>query len=179
MRRRKARYVREHYRHEPPETWTGDEVRHYLATCTEPEYWAWWEAWSRRTRAHPKIRAIRRSVLDMALGAARSSFPHEFGAMLRVKGDTVTELVLLPIIQGDAHTIMFTHQLPVDRTVRGTLHSHPDPHPYPSDDDFAFFQSEGSLHLILCEPYGPTDWRAYDHTGHPVDLAVVDDPPAG
>lgn len=173
-RKRKARVIRSAYRSLPESEWTDDELNHYLTHCTEAEYWAHWERWSRQTRVHPKVRAIKHSVLQLALEAARSSYPQEFGAMLRLAGDTVTELILLPIIQGDAHTIMFTHQLPVDTSVRGTLHSHPDPHPYPSDADFEFFASQGTIHFILAEPYGPGDWRAYDHQGHPVSIVVED-----
>ena len=62
---------------------------------------------------------------------------------------------------------------PVDRTIKGTLHSHPDPHPYPSDADFELFEHEGVIHLILGQPYGEDDWRAYDHTGVPTFLEVV------
>ncbi len=166
--------VRPGYERMPKTEWTDDELDHYLATCSEQDYWAHWEAWSLDTFEHPTVSKLKRSVLDLARAAAASSFPQEFGAMLRLKGNTVVELVLLPTIQGDAHTILYTHTLPVDRSINGTLHSHPDPHPYPSDADFAFFESKGTIHLILAQPYGPEDWRAYDHTGVPVFLEVVD-----
>ncbi|MEK6986006.1 MAG: Mov34/MPN/PAD-1 family protein [Candidatus Thermoplasmatota archaeon] len=157
----------------PQDEWTDDEFDHWMATCSDEEYWDHWESWSRATIPHPTITAVKRGVLDMALAAARSSHPQEFGAMLRVADGTIIELTLLPIVQGDAHTILYTHTLPVDRAIKGTLHSHPDTHPYPSDADFEFFESQGTVHLILCEPYGPDDWRAYDHAGQPVHLRVV------
>jgi len=31
----------------------------------------------------------------------------------------------------------------------------------------------GKIHVILGQPYGEDDWRAYDHTGVPTFLEVV------
>ena len=167
-------WLRENYRDLPPNQWTEDEKDHYWATCSEEEYWAEWEDWSRDTVPHPRIKRIRRGCLDLALEAAKGSFPDEFGALLRVEGDTVTDLILLPgTIQGDAHCILPVYNAPVDRSIQGSLHSHPDPHPYPSDADLELFEHHGTIHLILGEPYGPDDWRAYDHTGQPVSLKAV------
>lgn len=173
-RRRNYIEVRAHYRTLPKHEWTEDEHDHYMRHCTEEEYWAEWERWSRDTFEHPVIRRIQGTVLDLALQAARESHPQEFAGLLRLQGDTITELVLLPgTVQGDAHAIFNLGMKPVDRTINGTLHSHPDPHPYPSDADFELFEHEGAIHLILCQPYGPDDWRAYDHAGIPTFLEVV------
>lgn len=170
----KWKTIRADYRTRPQDEWTDDEWDHFWATCSTEEYWAEWERWSRDTYEHPTIRKVKRSVLDLARQAAQASMPHEFGALLRVKGDTITELVLLPgTVQGDAHAIFHFGMLPVDRTINGSLHSHPDEHPYPSDADFELFEKHGAIHLILCTPFGPDDWRCYDHTGLPTFLEVV------
>jgi proteasome lid subunit RPN8/RPN11 len=167
--------VREGYEKLPEEEWTEDEVDHHLQTCSEDEYWAYWDRWSLDTYEHPTVRKIRKSALDMGFEAARASFPQEFGCMLRVEKDTITELVLVPgTIQGDEHAIFALGNLPVDRSIQGTLHSHPDPHPYPSDADFELFEHHGTIHLILAQPYEGEAWRAYDHTGVPTYLDVVD-----
>lgn len=179
FRRRRERVIRADYRGLPEEEWTDDEYDHYMATCSEEEYWAIWERWSREAGPHPHgITRIRRSCLQLAREAARETDhedePREFAALLRVEGDTITELVLLPgTVSGDEHAIFNLWMQPVDRHVKGTVHSHPDEHPYPSDDDFELFEKEGVVHLILCRPYGPRDWRAYDHVGRPVHLEVV------
>jgi len=132
------RTIRANYRDLPITEWTDDEEAHFWKTCSPEEYWATWDEWSLDTFEHPTLKFVRRGVLELAREAARDSFPQEFGALLRVKGDTITELVLLPgTIQGDAHAIFQFQMMPVDRTLNGTLHSHPDPHPYPSDADFA------------------------------------------
>ncbi len=171
------RTIRENYQTLPRDTWTEDEEEHWWQHCTEDEYWAHWETWSRDTFEHPTVRHIRRGCLQAFLGGGAESYPLEFAAMLRVEGDTVTELILLPTIQGDEHAIINTWMQPVDKTIRGTAHSHPDPHPYPSDADFEFFEANGTIHLIACQPYDMDSWRAYDGTGVPVYLEVIDDPP--
>lgn len=170
-------WVREDYRDHPMHEWTDDEYDHFMATCSEEEYWQEWEAWSRETVGHPRVKRVRADLLRLAAEAARASHPQEFASLLRVEGDTVTELVLLPgTIQGDEHAIFQLWMQPVDRSVRGSLHSHPSPHPYPSDADFELFEKHGEIHLILGHPYGPDDWRAYGHDGTPVHLEVVDVP---
>lgn len=193
LRRRRSYFVRENFQDLPQEEWTDDEYDHWFRQLSDDDAWAEWERWSRNTRPHPNgITKIRRSCLTMALESARETDAHaihdaggavrddggevgaEFAAMLKVEGDTVTELVLLPgTVAGDEHAIFHSWMAPVDESIKGTLHSHPDEHPYPSDADLELFEKEGLVHLILCRPYGPDDWRAYDFTGHPVDLDVV------
>ncbi len=196
FKRRRGReyYVRENFQDLPPEEWTDDEYDHWFRHLPEEEAWAQWDAWSRQTIDHPKgITKIRRKCLDMAreaaaetdrqaiadaAGAVRGDDGGEVGAefacMLEVKGDTITQLVLLPgTVSGDEHAIFDASMGGIDSTIRGTLHSHPDTHPYPSDADFELFAQEGEVHLILCRPYGPEDWRAYDFRGMPVHLDVV------
>ncbi len=176
FRRPKGRelWVREDYRNLPMHEWTEDEYDHFMATCSDDEYWAEWEQWSRKTKEHPRVKNIRKSVLDLAFEAARESYPQEFACLMGVEGDTITELVFVPgTIQGDEHAILNLWNMPVDPSARGSLHSHPDDHPYPSDDDLELFSAHGEIHLILCEPYEGDAWRAYAHDGHPVSLKVV------
>ena len=173
--KRRERTIRANYRSLPEEEWSDDEHDHWLQSLTDQEYWQYWEEWSREAAEHPTVKAVRRGVLEMAAEAAKASYPKEFGCMLRVEKGIVEEIVLLPgTIQGDRHAIFQFHMLPVDRTIKGTMHSHPSPHPYPSDDDFALFEKYGSIHIIYGKPYGAGDWRAYDHTGTPTRLRVVD-----
>ena len=168
-------WIREDYRKHPMHEWTDDEYDHFMRTCSEEEYWQEWELWSRATVWHPTIRRIQGDALQLALEASKASYPDEFGGLLRVVDGTVTEVILLPgTIQGDSHCILPVYNAPVDKTINGSIHSHPDPHPYPSDDDLELFSKHGSIHIITGEPYGRDDWRAYDHTGQPVKLRIVD-----
>jgi proteasome lid subunit RPN8/RPN11 len=193
-RRGRGYVVREGFDKLPQEEWTDDEYNHWFRQLPEKDAWGHWEKWSRETAPHPRgINKIRRSCLEMALESARETdgfaiveakgatrgddggqVGAEFAAMLEVVGDTVTKLVLLPgTVAGDEHALLNTWMAPVDSSIRGTLHSHPDEHPYPSDADLEMFEQEGLVHLILCRPYGPDDWRAYDFRGMPVALEVI------
>ena len=164
----------------PQDQWTDAEFDAWFDALDEDEQWAHWDRWSLDTYEHPTVKRIKGSVIDMGMEAAKASYPQEFAAMLRVEAGTITELLLIPgTIQGDQHAIFQFGMLPVDRTIKGTLHSHPSPHPYPSEADFALFEKHGVIHLILGQPYGPDDWRAYDHTGTPTFLEVIEDAPDG
>lgn len=180
----------------PQDQWTDDEYDHWFANLPDDEAWGQWEAWSRQTIDPPRgIRGIRRSCLDMALQAAEETdgiaiaeaaergitredggaVGAEFACLLRIPDTVVEELVLLPgTVAGDEHAIFDTSMAGVDAAVRGSLHSHPDEHPYPSDADFELFSKQGDVHLILCRPYGPDDWRAYDFAGRPIHLEVLE-----
>lgn len=168
--------IRRHYQDLPRQEWSDDEFDDWFDHLSDVEYWAYWEEWSRDTVEHPRVKSVRRSVLRMGAEASKASYPQEFGCMLRLKGSVIEEVVLVPgTIQGDSHAIFMFGNLPVDRSINGTLHSHPSPHPYPSDADFELFEAHGMIHLIFGHPYGPDDWRCYDHTGTPTRLEVIED----
>lgn len=170
-------WLRPNYRDLPQAEWTDDEYNHWFLHLPEEDAWAEWDAWSRETRPHPNVKFIRKSCLEMALEAARGTdaedAPAEFACLLSVVDDTIEELVLLPgTIAGDEHAIFDLTMAPPDKNVRGSLHSHPDTHPYPSDADLELFGDNGEIHLILCRPYGLENWRAYDHKGIPTSLEI-------
>lgn len=173
-------WIRPDYQDLPQHEWTDDEYDHWFAHLPEDEAWQQWDRWSRETHPHPNgIAKIKRGCLRICRESARDGdtpgAPLEFACLLRVEGDTITEPVLIAgTVQGDEHAIFDFWNQPLDRDVRGSLHSHPDEHPYPSDADFELFAAHGEVHIILCRPYGPDDWRAYDFRGIPVSLEVVD-----
>ncbi|MFQ5920301.1 MAG: Mov34/MPN/PAD-1 family protein [Thermoplasmata archaeon] len=118
--------------------------------------------------------AIRRETLDMVLEAARDSHPMEFGALLRAEEGVVSELLLVPgTIGGQSHAIFHLHNLPVDFTVVGTVHSHPSPDPRPSRQDIEFFHRIGYLHIIAAHPYDEASWRTWNRRGEPYPLTIV------
>ncbi len=122
-----------------------------------------------------RVTRIRRDLLELIFNASRESHPQEFGSALRADGDTVTELVLVPgTLQGDRHAILPLGYLPVDRTIVGTVHSHPGPSAEPSDADLQLFRNFGHTHIILHEPYADWTWIAYDTNGREIGLDVVD-----
>jgi proteasome lid subunit RPN8/RPN11 len=101
---------------------------------------------------------IERKCLDMILECAKSNYPNEFGALLRVKTnvkDTISEIVVLPgTISGESHAIFQLHMLPIDFSIVGTVHSHP---------SYSFHPSNADLH----------PWQAYNFNGEEIEMDVI------
>jgi proteasome lid subunit RPN8/RPN11 len=122
--------------------------------------------------------AITRRALDAALASARSSYPNEFGAVLRAEPPgVISELLLLPgTTAGRRHANFQLWMLHADLSVAGTVHSHPSGALHPSGADLQLFRRWGRRHVILGAPYGPGAWRVYDGNGRETRLAVVETP---
>lgn len=122
-----------------------------------------------------RVTKIRASVVDLIGEMGKDAYPNEFGASLRAEGDTITEIILVPgALGGNRHAILPLFHLPVDMSIVGTVHSHPSPHPVPSDADLQLFRQFGHTHIIIAAPYDRRSWVAYDHRGEVVRLTVVD-----
>ena len=119
--------------------------------------------------------AILRRVLDSVLASGASSYPNEFGGVLRADPPGVIgELLLLPgTTAGRRHANFQFYMLPADLTIVGTVHSHPSGALHPSDADLRLFRSWGRRHLIVGAPFGPGAWRAYDGNGEETHLRVI------
>lgn len=117
---------------------------------------------------------ITRNCLDSALACATSSFPKEFGGILRSdEPGVITDLLLLPgTTSGARHANFQLYMLPADLGVMGTVHSHPSGALHPSAADLRLFRHWGRRHLILGYPFGIGSWRAYDGNGEEIHLDV-------
>ena len=126
---------------------------------------------------------ITRNCLDSALACATSSYPKEFGGILRSdEPGVITDLLLLPgTTSGARHANFQLYMLPADLGVMGTVHSHPSGALFPSAADLRLFRHWGRRHVILGYPYGIGSWRAYDGNGEEIHLDVQGAPsgPAG
>jgi len=120
---------------------------------------------------------ITKQCLQLILEASKSSYPKEFGGLLRVDDilkNTIVEVVLLPgTIAGDSHALFQLHMKPIDFSIVGTVHSHPSPNMHPSQADIQFFQKSGRIHIIAAQPYTPQSWAAYNRDGAPARINVV------
>lgn len=120
---------------------------------------------------------VRKSVLRLIAECGKDAYPNEFSGLLRAQGDTITEMLLSPpgSIGGSEHAIIRFENLGVDGSLIGTVHTHPGPEAFPSNADRELFGSFGNTHIIMAQPYDLQSWRAYDSTGAPVELEIVDD----
>jgi len=120
---------------------------------------------------------ITKKCLNLILESSKSTYPNEFGALLRVDTEdieTIIELVLLPgTISGETHAIFRLNMLPIDFSVVGSVHSHPSYHPIPSKPDLQLFSRFGKIHIITAQPYNETSWKAYDYKGKEKKLIVI------
>ena len=120
---------------------------------------------------------IKRECLDFILECAKSSYPNEFGGLLRIDPDekqSIIEIVILPgTISGDSHAIFKLHMLPIDFSIVGTVHSHPTISFQPSDADVLLFRKYGKVHIVVAYPFTTTSWKSYNHNGKEIDMVVI------
>lgn len=132
----------------------------------------------KNTRAKQPEWKITKSCLQLILEAARSSYPNEFGGLLRVDDitkDTIIEVVLLPgTISGNTHAIFRMHMKPIDFSLVGTVHSHPSPSFRPSSADVQLFQRSGPVHIIAAHPFTINNWQGYNRNGKTISITLVD-----
>ncbi len=117
---------------------------------------------------------IRRPTLDSIIIAARNVHPLEFFSMLGGKNKTIEELVIVPAVFGENYASYSMEHVPIDRTIIGTVHSHPTEHNYPSDADLESFEKFGEVHLIISHPYDFNTIRAFDNKGKKMTLRVLE-----
>ncbi len=130
----------------------------------------------KKTEYTPTSWKIRRDCLNLILECAKSSFPNEFGGLLRVDTklkDTIIEVIILPgTISGGSHAIFQMHMRPIDFSIVGTVHSHPSPFARPSEADLHLFSKYGKIHIIAASPFNEESWTAYDYSGKIVEVTT-------
>jgi len=121
-----------------------------------------------------RVYAIDVELLDDICDSAKACYPQEFLCMLRADDGVINEMVLLPgTVNGDTHSFLNLWMAPLDFSMVGSIHSHPGYSNEPSDADIDFFGHYGGVHMIICQPYDRTSWRAYDSRGTVIPLKIV------
>ena len=107
--------------------------------------------------------------------ASKNVFPNEFISLVgsRGKNGIIDELVVVPAIFGEFHSIIYSHLIPFDSRIMGTVHSHPTESNYPSDSDFQSFRKLGKIHIIICRPFSLYDMRAFESNGRKMQIEIV------
>lgn len=131
-----------------------------------------------------EILGIAEATLEFVLSASRETHPNEYMGLLRGEdarrlgldrdGTVITDVLVIPGTKSNpVSATVQTSQVPNDATSIGSVHSHPNGVLAPSDADLATFGS-GTVHIIVGAPYRRGDWRAFDRTGEPTTLPVLD-----
>jgi proteasome lid subunit RPN8/RPN11 len=124
----------------------------------------------------PKEWKITSSLLHDLLRAAKRSHPNEFIALLSTlerHASLIEEIVVIPATSGRDYAALHSELVPFDPLIVGSVHSHPSPSPYPSEQDLLAFARLGEVHLIMAYPYSPAGVRAFNARGKRVPLRVV------
>ena len=120
------------------------------------------------------VKAIRKQAIQLMLEAGKGSLPNEFAGVLRAYGGVITEVMVLPGTEQGARAALFKfHMMPSDKSVVGTVHSHPSGVYWPSGADLELFDRFGSVHIICGHPFTLRDWQAYDGRGRARRIDVV------
>jgi proteasome lid subunit RPN8/RPN11 len=115
---------------------------------------------------------IRKAALELILGASRSLHPREFIGFLRAEGNKITEVIVAPgMTYGIRYASYSEYMLPPDKSIVGSVHSHPSAINQPSQNDLIVFGRKGNVHLIAGYPYQSiNDIASYDREGNPISL---------
>jgi len=131
-----------------------------------------------------EILGIARETLEFALDASESTHPNEYMGLLRAedarkfdldrRGQVITDVLVIPGTESDPRSATVkSNMIPNDLKAVGSVHSHPNGVLRPSDADRGTFH-KGNVHIIIGEPYGWRDWKAFDSNGDPRSLDVLD-----
>lgn len=134
-----------------------------------------------RFKAKPSSRleevVFPKEMLEGLFCMAKDNHPREIFLLLRGKVSNssayVDELVFpLGTTFGLGFSSFQLHNLPLDPSIIGSLHSHPSGSPKPSVQDM--HNIFGFVMVILAYPYNLSSASAYDKSGKPLKVRVVE-----
>ncbi|MFH1663374.1 MAG: Mov34/MPN/PAD-1 family protein [archaeon] len=117
---------------------------------------------------------IKETAIESIIIASKQVYPNEFISMLGVnEKNEITELVIFPSVYGKNYSSIRADLMPFDRSIVGTIHSHPSPNNFPSAGDLKVFSALGKIHLIICWPFNLNSIKAFDSKGKETILEVI------
>ncbi|MEM1625241.1 MAG: Mov34/MPN/PAD-1 family protein [Candidatus Nezhaarchaeales archaeon] len=117
-----------------------------------------------------------REMIEGLFCLAKENHPREIFLLLRgeVRGSSVyVDELIYPIntIFGLGFSEFQPHNLPLDPSIIGSVHSHPSGSSSPSTQDLHNFF--GIVMVILAYPYNLASTSAYDKSGNPLIVRIV------
>jgi proteasome lid subunit RPN8/RPN11 len=119
---------------------------------------------------------VKEAALQFLLEASQNIYPREFVGLLRGEGDLISEILVLPAsIYGEGFARVKWAVVPIDKSIVGSVHSHPSPNNSPSRGDLTYFRKTGKTHLIAGHPFESlADVACYDNMGESLNLWMVE-----
>ncbi|NMA44423.1 MAG: metalloprotease [Candidatus Diapherotrites archaeon] len=115
---------------------------------------------------------IKKELLEEIIRAAQKTCPYEFLCLLSGKNETIEEIVFIPNINGKNFVEINTHNIPIDNTIIGTIHSHPHGENTPSKADKKFFQNY-QINGIINYTYQINQVRFYNKKGETIEIEII------
>ncbi len=131
-----------------------------------------------------EVLGIAEETLEFAIESSEATHPNEYMGFLRGTeaselglerdGLVITDILVMPGTEANSvSATVKTSTIPNDVKALGSVHSHPNGVLRPSPADLESF-GRGSVHIIIGAPYRYRDWKAFDSSGQPQTLNVID-----
>ncbi len=117
---------------------------------------------------------FKKEIIEDLFEAAKNTYPREFLALLgsTQKNNFVDEFVVIPASYGKELVHFELGKIPIDKTILGSVHSHPTPNNRPSRADLSTFKKTGKIHLIIAYPFNLDSCALYDTNGKEINWVV-------
>jgi proteasome lid subunit RPN8/RPN11 len=117
---------------------------------------------------------VKRTLLEDAAAAAQNFFPKEFMCFLGgdKKEELVKEVVFLPTQNSEMSVSVNELNIPFDKTIIGSLHSHPLSYNTPSRQDRRFFQKY-EINAIIGFPFTVENTAFYNKKGEKIKIILL------
>jgi proteasome lid subunit RPN8/RPN11 len=117
---------------------------------------------------------IKKTLIEDACKAAENYYPDEFLCFFggKKEKEIITEIVLLPTYNSEDSTSISEASMPIDDTIVGCFHSHPNGANTPSQEDKKFFKKYG-INAIVNNPFNVENTAFYNQKSVKITVKLV------
>jgi len=107
------------------------------------------------------------NVIEAFLIGAKNAFPKEFFALLgsTTESNLIDEFIVIKNINSEKEVLFNFNEIPIDFSIKGSMHSHTSNNNNPSKADIQTFKKIGGIHLIACFPFNRNTIKAFNFEG--------------
>lgn len=117
---------------------------------------------------------ITQNLITGIIDLCRNQHPREILGLLRMEQGILTEYILPPgAIRSESSGVFFPSRIPLDPSLRATVHSHPSGNPFPSAVDLNDVFQKKDFHFIIAYPYNLNKTKCFDNSGNEMKFKIV------